>query len=636
MMRIPPLSVALLLTGWGGLSGAEGPVRAGLDWWAFQPVGRPTVPAGNGQGEWSSIDAFVRARLAKEGLEHSPPADRPTLIKRLHFDLTGIPPTAEEVEQFVQAPPPDAYAQLVDRLLASERFGERWARHWLDVVRYAETNGYERDAVKPNIWKYRDWVIGAFNEDMPYDQFVREQLAGDETPGRTVNSVIATGMLRAGTWNDEPNDPHDYKFERLEDMVDVVTTAFLGLTVKCARCHDHKFDPIPQRDYYRVAAAFWPGAIEPRDRKLMGGPTEKELGVKEVFGWTDVRRDPPPLHLLLNGDARRKGEVVDPGVLFLVPVLDKPMKRPPKEAKTSQRRLQFAEFIVDKRNPLTARVMVNRIWQVLFGNGIVGTPNNFGFKASPPSHPELLDWLAADFMEGDWKIKRVVRQIVLSETYRQSSVHPREENYAQRDPGNQLLWKGNRRRADAEALRDAMLFASGELSLKMGGPSFYPEMAPEVLQGFSRKGNAWKASALDERRRRSVYMVSKRHLLLPLMTAFDFPNSEKPCGKRDVTTVAPQALALMNNHFVHGRSEALAQRVSEKSSHPNEALRIAWRTVLAREPKQAELSGTRAHYEAQLVHFQGVREAAERTPAFLALASVCHVLLNSNEFLYVD
>jgi hypothetical protein len=592
--------------------------RAGLDWWAFQPVVRPALPEVEGRKTLGAIDALVRARLAEREMEPAPSADRRTLIKRLYFDLSGLVPTAGEIEIFVNDEAVDAVANLVDGLLASERFGERWGRHWLDVVRYAETNGYERDAVKPNLWKYRDWVIRAFNEDMPYDQFVREQLAGDEIAGRDESSVIATGMLCAGTWNDEPNDAQDYMYERLEDMVDVVTTAFLGVTVKCARCHDHKFDPIPQRDYYRIAAVFWPGAVEARDRALMGGPTAKELGIEGVFGWTDIRRNPPPLHLLVNGEAQRKGEIVEPGVLSLVPLLDKAMVEAPESSKTTQRRAQLAEFIVDRRNPLTARVMVNRIWQHLFGRGILRTPNNFGFKASPPTHPELLDWLAAEFLEGDWKVKGLIREIVLSETYRQSSVHPRETEYALMDASNALLWKMNRRRRDAEGLRDAMLQAAGNLNLKMGGPSFYPEMAPEALEGFSRKGSAWKVSGLEERRRRSVYMVSKRHLLLPLMTAFDFPNSEKPCGRRDVTTVAPQALAMLNNHFVHAQSESLAKRVLESDPESSAALRMAWRQVLGRDPGGEELVRVRRHYEDQGAHFR----ALDKAPKIVAFIPV--------------
>ncbi len=631
MNPLTRLCLILFVLGTGSPPAMSAEGRADLNWWAFQIVERPAPPASSPAVH--PIDAFVRDRLSREGMEPAPPADPETLVKRLHYDLTGLSPSEETMAEFARQADNASMEKLVDHLLESHHFGERWARHWLDVVRFAETNGYERDAVKPNIWKYRDWVIRAFNEDMPYDQFVRQQLAGDEISHPTEQSVIATGMLRAATWNDEPNDPQDYKYERLEDLVDVVGTAFLGLTVKCARCHDHKFDPIPQRDYYRFAAAFWPGPIEPRARELMGGPTAEELGYKDVFGWTDLHRSPSDFHLLIKGDPGRPGASVAPGHLSLVPWLDTPLHAPAPESKTTQRRLQMAAFLVDRSNPLTARVLVNRLWQHLLGRGLVGTPNNFGFKSEPPSHPALLDWLAADFMEGGWKIKRMIRQIVLSETYRQASIHPHESTYGVKDSGNRLYWKMNRRRKDAEVLRDHMLQASAELNLKSGGPSFYPELAPEVLEGFSRKSSAWAPSPESERRRRSIYMMTKRHLLVPLMTAFDFPNSEKPCGKRDVTIVAPQALALLNNHFVHQRSEALARTL--RALAPDATIAEAWQKALGRPPSLSEHASCHAHLAEQEQHFR--QQGSEYQEArFLSLASLCHLLLNTNEFAYVD
>lgn len=602
----------------------------GEEWWAFQPLEKPRLRQVD---EVEAIDALVKAGLAMQDLQPARPADPGTLIRRLHFDLTGLPPSFEAIEAFREGFSLTNYTSLVDRLLESAHFGERWARHWLDVVRFAETNGYERDAVKPNIWKYRDWVVKAFNEDLPYDEFVRAQLAGDEQENRTEASVIATGMLRLGTWNDEPNDPHEYKYERLEDMVDVVSTAFLGLTVKCARCHDHKFDPIPQRDYYRFAAAFWPGAIEPRDRKLMGGPNADELGMKDVFGWTDIRTDPPDFHLLINGDPHRPGDVVQPGHLSFVSTLDKPLKSSRSSARGTDRRLQMADFITDPSNPLTARVMVNRVWQHLIGQGIVGTPNNFGLKADSPSHPDLLDYLAADFIASGWKVKRLIRKIVLSQTYQQASVHPLEDQQSTVDSSNRWLWKMNRRRVDAEVLRDRLLSVTGDLDLRMGGPSFYPVMAPKVLEGFSTKEKAWKASPAKERKRRSLYMMTKRHLLSPLMTAFDFPNTERPCGKRDVTTVAPQALSLLNNTFVHEQSERLAKDMMQASDEVDDQIKLAWRRVLGRDPSPQERQWAKTHVDQQTTHFTA--RSAEN-PDFLAFASLCHGLINSNEFLYVD
>ena len=408
--------------------------KAGLDWWSFQKITRPEIPKSDKVMLQKPIDAFIRSKQQKNNIQPSPLSSPEVLIKRVYYDLVGLPPSYERVQNFIFNKSDNAYEKLVDDLLGSSHFGERWARHWLDVVRYAETNGYERDEVKPNIWKYRDWVIKAFNSDMPYDQFVKEQLAGDEIDIPTESSVIATGMLRAGTWNDEPNDPQEYKYERLEDMVDVVSTAFLGLTVRCARCHDHKFDPIPQVDYYRMAAAFWGGTIDPGGRSDMGGPNDKQLGFKKVFGWTDVHRNPPPIHLLINGDPDKKSFIVQPGHLSLVKRLNRPIEDPPKDSKTSWRRRQLAEYITHTDNPLTSRVIVNRIWQHLMGKGIVTTPNNFGFKSASPTHPELLDWLASEFVEGGWSMKKIIKMIVMSETYKQSSTHPNIWNVYKKIP----------------------------------------------------------------------------------------------------------------------------------------------------------------------------------------------------------
>ena len=379
----------------------------------------------------------------------APEADRRTLVRRVYFDLLGLPPTAEEVDAFVTDESPSAYVRLVTRLLDSPHYGERWARFWLDLVRFAETSGYERDQEKPGAWKYRDWVIRAINDDKPFDRFVVEQLAGDELPGRSEETVTATGFLRLGTWNDEPNDPQDYKYDRLEDLVHVTSAAFLGTTVKCARCHDHKFDPILQADYYRIGAAFWPGPIEPRGRELLGGPTPEELGY-DVLGWTDVSCNPAELHLLKKGEPAHPGPVVEPGVLSMIPSLNYTQPVPSEDSRTTLRRLRLAQWIVDPRNPLTARVFVNRLWQHHFGQGLVRTPDNFGFTGDRPSHPELLDWLAAEFVDEGWTAKRMHLLIMTSRAYRQASVHPAQEAYEKRDPEVRLLWRSARRRLDAE------------------------------------------------------------------------------------------------------------------------------------------------------------------------------------------
>ena len=577
-------------------------LRAGRDWWSLQPVKRSTPPKTNKKGFVANeIDSFVLANLEKQKMQPAPIADRRTLIRRVYFDLIGLPPTTEQADAFVKDKSPQAYENLIDKLLISKHYGERWGRYWLDLVRFAETCGYERDQLKPNIWKYRDWVIKALNDDMPYDRFVTEQLAGDEVSWRNEQSVIATGMLRAGTWNDEPNDPADYMFTRLEDMVHTTTSAFLGLTVKCARCHDHKFDPIRQTDYYRTASFFWAGYI---GQANLGGPNKEELGY-DVFGWTDKDSYASPINLLIKGERHRPGPVVEPGFLSAVVSLDKPLAIPPSHSKTTFRRLQFAAWIVDPKNPLTARVFVNRLWQHHFGQAIVRTPNNFGFKSDPPTHPKLLDWLASEFMEGGWKIKRMHKLIVMSSTYRQSSLHPKQEEYAERDFLNRNWWRQNRRRLDAEALRDSMLTVSGNLNAKVGGPSFYPKMSPEALEGLSRKASAWGTSSEAERRRRSVYMMTKRSRLLPLMTTFDFGDTTLPCGQRDVTIVAPQALALLNNHFVHGESDAFARRIAiEAGDDAQIQIEHAWRLALGRLPTAEETAAAKDHLKSQLEHFQ--------------------------------
>ena len=611
-------------------------VRGGRDWWSLQPVQKPTPPTVKHQDlVRNPIDAFVLARLEQADMDPAPFADRRHLIRRVYYDMIGLAPSFEQIEAFVADDREDAWERVVDSLLASPQFGEKWARHWLDLVRFAETAGYERDQEKAFAWRYRDWVVEAFNDDMPYDQFVVQQLAGDEVTNSTEKTTIGTGLLRLGTWNDEPNDKQDYKYERLEDLVHVTSSAFLGLSVKCARCHDHKFDPIPQTDYYRMAAIFWPGTIEPRSSTFQGGPTAKELGYDNVLGWTDLTPRPKPLHLLKQGERDKPGEEVEAGVLTAVPALLKAFEAPPVNAKTTQRRLQYAQWMTDPLHPLTPRVMANRIWQHHFGQGLVRTPNNFGYRGDLPTHPELLDWLAAELIEGDWKMKSLHKTILMSSTYRQSTSHPEHEAYAVRDAANTYLWHTERRRLDAEALRDSMLQVSDELDYTLGGPSFRSTMNPDALKGLSRKDAAWVASPSKQQLRRSLYMFSQRSLLLPMMTTFNFSDTISPCGQRDVTTSPTQALALMNNAFTHERSAALAQRVMTTASDtPDDRIQVAWQYALGRRPNPSELSLAVAHLAEQQERF-GTVESNE--PAdFLALASLCHVLINSNEFIYVD
>ena len=620
--------VCAVLLAWPSLVSARPPEDAELSpaddaasWWAFQPVNRPALPdVVEAERVANPIDRFVLARLEAAGMKMAPPAPPRILVRRVYLDLVGLPPTFDEVEEFCrqyQVDADGAYRELIEHLLGSHHYGERWARHWLDLVRFAETNGYERDATKPHAWRYRDYVVDAFNADMPYDRFVLEQLAGDELPDRNESTVIATGLMRLGTWDDEPNVAADYTFERLEDLVHTTSSAFLGLTVKCARCHDHKFDPIPQLDYYAFAGAFWAGYVAPGGGSVLGGPPKERLGF-DVLGWTDRAREVPALHLLKNGEASKPLEPVPPGALTLVTGLPHRFAEAPPEANTSERRLQLARWIVDRRNPLTARVFVNRIWQHHFGRGIVRSSNNFGLKGAPPTHPQLLDWLASEFVARGWRLKALHRLILHSGTYRMASSHPKESEYAKRDADDLLLWKFRRQRLDAESLRDSMLTVSGDLNRRRGGPSFYPEISPEALEGLSRKGATWGSSSEEERRRRSLYIFSKRSLLVPFLTTFDLCDSTTSCAQRDVSIVAPQALALLNNHFAHARSRSLARRilaadaaervhssVDEAAAEASRQVVSAWQHVLARRPSASETRASLRHLLEQRRDYEG-------------------------------
>ena len=607
--------------------------RAGRDWWAWQPIASTDTTSPNATSD--AIDVLIGDSLNAHHLTAAPSADRRTLLRRLSFDLVGLPPTAEEIAAFEQDASPNAYEKIVDQLLASKHFGERWARHWLDLARFAETNGYERDEVKPFAWRYRDWVIDAINSDMPYDQFVTEQLAGDEIPNRSESSVIATGFLRLGTWDDEPNDPNEYQYDRLEDLVHSTTTAFLAMTVKCARCHDHKFDAIPQTDYYRIASSFWGGPVAQRNREWNGGPSKEELGL-DVLGWTDLSNTPPDLRLLVKGDIHRPLQVVAPGTLTGAPAIARAFDGPSADSKTSTRRLQLARWIVDKRNPLTARVIVNRLWQHHFGEGLVRTPDNFGFLGSPPTHPELLDLLASQLMAGEWRLKRIHKMIVMSQTYRQSSIHHLASEYSEIDAANRFWWRSERRRLDAEQLRDSLLLCSGRLDRSMGGPSFKAPINEEALEGLSRKGDAYQASSAEESRRRSVYMFSKRSLAVPMMAVFDSCDTTAPTGRRDVSTVAPQALTLLNNEWVHGESYAMAARAIAAGSDRKQRVLAAWRIVLSREPTERERDASIEFVSRWQSTSGSGAGSSDADQELFAIAALCHTLINTNEFIYLD
>jgi hypothetical protein len=599
--------------------------------WAFQPMRRPAVPVPKDSSHVANaIDAFVAMRLESKGLYLSPPATRRELLRRVYFDLIGLPPTPQELDAFEKDDRPQAFEEVVDRLLASPHYGERWGRHWLDLVRFGQTHGYERDDEKPNAWRYRDYVIRAFNADRAYDQFVREQLAGDELEPLTDDGRIATAFYRLGVWDDEPDDAKQAEFDALDDILSTAGEAFLGLTIGCARCHDHKFDPIRQEDYYSLLAFCRNIGPTVRDKPdsitvplTAGGQT---LAVKEPG------TAPPKTHLLTRGNAATPGKEVTPRflpVLCPTKATQEPRIAPPASNKSSGRRLALAQWIASPDNPLTARVLVNRLWQHHFGRGLVPTPNDFGRNGSPPSHPELLDWLAATFVEDGWSMKRLHRRILLSNTYRQSS-RVRDEAAAATDPDNTLLWRQNLRRLEAEAIRDAILATSGRLNPEMGGRGIFPTLPPEVLSTQSRPGLGWGTSSPQELGRRSVYIYVKRTLGVPLLETFDFASPDKPVAVRATTTIAPQALILLNSAFTEEQSLVFADRLlRESGTQPEANVEQGFRLALGRFPTPQEKATA-------LAYLQRARANVPSGEHRLALARLCKVVLNLNEFVYVD
>jgi hypothetical protein len=656
--------------------------------WSLRPIQRPEVPEVQAEpgGVRNPIDAFLLAALRDNEIEPAPEADRRTLIRRATFDLIGLPPTVEEVEAFLADDREDAYERLVERLLASPHYGERWGRHWLDVVRFGETHGYERDDPKPGAWKYRDYVIAAFNQDKPYDRFLVEQLAGDEVPGADEASKTATGLHRLGLIDDEPADPVMDRFDQLDDMVRTVGTTFLGLTVHCARCHDHKFDPITQRDYYAMVAFFAPGeryergndasisvALGSRGEELrvaeLNRAVDRQIeslrkrleplpeaakeqreaiqaqinalegnrprGLPMVLGFTDPASTAEPTKLLVRGDAHNPGPEVAPAFLSALQP-EPPAISPPPGGETTGRRLALARWIASPENPLTARVMVNRIWQGHFGRGIVGTPSDFGMMGEEPSHPELLDWLASEFVARGWSVKEMHRLMVTSAAYRRSDRW--DDAAGELDPYNTLLWRMAPRRLEAEPIRDAVLAVSGDLNLEVGGPSVRPPIPKAVLATQSRPGNGWKVSRPRDAARRSVYVFVKRTLPLPELELLDAPDASEPCPRRAVTTTAPQALTLLNGEFLHEQAEHFAGRLArEAGDDPAARVDRAFRLALARAPTDQERADSLEFLRSQAELIARRPEAKDReAPAAEALRAFCLVLLNTNEFVTVD
>ena len=598
--------------------------RAGYDWWSLQPLRRPEPPAVRDEG-WvrNEIDRFILARLESHDLRPAPEADRRTLIRRLSFDLTGLPPEPEEVERFVADTDDRAYEKLVDRMLASPRYGERWARHWLDVVRFGESQGFERNHVRENAWRYRDWVIQAFNDDLPYDEFIRQQIAGDVLHPDDLDALIATGYHVCGTWDQvahlegSAEMQKATRYDELEDLVATLGQSFLGLTINCARCHDHKFDPISQKEYYQFAALLGGVTQEKEERsKIALAPTPGQpdfAGVAHVI----IPRQPPVMALLERGDYRQPREVVSPAGLKALSGLPGDFDLPP-DAPEARRREALARWLSDPRNPLTSRVFVNRLWYHHFGQGIVETPSDFGFNGGRPSHPELLDYLASRVVEGGWKVKDLHRLIVTSAAYRQES-RAHNDRAESLDSDNHLLWHANRRRLEGEAVRDAALAVAGALNPKVGGPSFVDVKLNKKGANTNHEFTDPTGEFSEAVNRRTIYRLWARSGNHPLLEALDCPDPSVMSPRRTRTITPIQALSLSNNVFMEKCAGRFADRLRrEVGDDVSRQIDRAWRLAFARLPSDRE------------------RQAAREFVARQGLEQLVLVLFNTNEFLFVN
>jgi hypothetical protein len=540
--------------------------NAARQFWSFQPPSRYPAPVlKSNQSRRQPVDAFVLAKLESAGLEPNPEADRRTLIRRVSFDLIGLPPTADDVESFVLDDHPLAYERLVDRILASPQYGERWARPWLDLARYAEDQahivGNDRELCYPNAYLYRDWVVAALNQDLPYDQFVKQQLAADLLDPQNKAGHAALGFLGLGPKYYRRNAP-EVMADEWEDRVDIVSRGLLGLTVACARCHDHKFDPIPTQDYYALAGVFASTEMYNRpfdDKTELGKNGQAKDPQHSMHIVRDINIQDIPVHI--RGDAKNKGPVIHRRFLQVLSTTEPP------PFQRGSGRLDLADAIADRQNPLTARVIVNRIWAQLFGRALVATPSNFGSLGEKPSHPELLDDLAVRFMDNGWSLKALQRELVLSNTYRQSSTSDARKQGV--DPANVLLWRMNRRRLSIEAWRDTVLSIAGQLDLRMGGPSFDPE----------NPGNG----------RRTMYSEVSRLKLNPLLALFDFPDPNAHSERRSETTTPLQKLFVLNSPFMVRQAELLAARLTSVSGDDAARIRSAYNDVFARAPTSQEI-----------------------------------------------
>ena len=571
--------------------------------WAWQLLERPEVPQNE---EKHPIDALVRSQLPDE-LNLAPEADRRTLIRRLTYDLTGLPPTPKEIQTFLNNKSPNAYEELIDRLLASEAYGEHMARHWLDLARFAETDGFEHDKVRPNAWRYRDWVIQAFNKDLPYNEFIQQQIAGDQIHPDNPQAVIATGFLLAGQDMPDINLQEERKDMVLNEMTATVGTAFLGLTLGCAQCHDHMFDPVSQKEFYQMRAFF------ESDLQL------KEVKIGELTARVMKTGKHTPTRLMIRGDFRRPSDVVEAGF----PSIANHHKA---EAQDGDRK-ELAKWITRDDNALALRLAANRIWLQHFGKPIA-SPEDFGTMGEPPTQPVLLDWLATELPRQNWSLKAMHKLLLTSNTWKQVSRKPEGEDktsWKKRltlDPDNKHLSRQHRRRITGEMLRDTMLIVSDSLSERKGGPGVRPPLPKEITSTLLR--NHWPVSKEEEdHRRRSVYLFARRNLKYPLFDLFDSPALAESCARRQSSTTAPQSLALLNSQFVSDSAKRLAKHVLANHPKLEDAVERCYLLTLGRSPSNQELAA------ATLL----VQDADSEE---LHLEDLCLALFNFNEFLYLD
>lgn len=611
-------------------------IEEGAKWpkhWSFAPIQTrlpPSVPDTN----WprTAIDHFVLERLSAANISPSPEADRYTLSRRLSLDLLGLPPTPEEADAFAAATAPDSYERLVDRMLASPHFGERWGRHWLDQARYADSDGYEVDKARPDAYLWRDWVIAAINRDLPLDEFAVAQFAGDLLPGATPQQRLATAYHRQTLTNNEGGvDKEEYRFKAVMDRVSNTASVWLGLTLACAQCHDHPYDPFTQREYYSLAAIFNNADETEIDITDAGPQPAKKLKFRVLA----ERETPRTTRTLQRGEFLQPGEEVQPSVLANLHALTP-------ESQTLNR-LDLARWLVDPTNPLTPRVLANQVWLHLFGQGLVRTPDDFGVRGELPTHPELLDWLAGDLLARGFSRKALIRQIVASATYRQAS--RQRPKLAAADPQNRLLARQNRLRVEAEIVRDLHLTAGGLLAMKIGGPSVFPPLGAEFVKITFRSELPWKTSPGEDRYRRGMYTFFKRSVPYPDLMIFDCPDASTAAVQRSASNTPLQALTALNSETCSIAARGLAQRVLvQPFANDSARAQWLWRICLTRPPapselaRVAELLGThRRWYEthpddakAMAAELSATGASATEAAALIATASV---IMNLDEFI---